>query len=218
MIAAELRGLVDRFRAEARPPLDRYAIAVLARLVSEDCRHLVLPAFRVVPREGWWLLIRDCVRAEETTRNHRAIVKSFSAKIDDALVALQHCEAIAAYLRRHCGGDDPAREKLTGLMAVIERDRCDAERFLSWRSRKTDTNARLSAGVGWLKESIHKATGKANRKIVADLAVVVLDARDIDEVVVKHALTPSEHLHQGMDAFAVQKRARTRPSPRRAEH
>lgn len=195
-MSAELREAIEHFRAEASP--DEHGEAVLDRLTSEEWRHQVQPAFEIVPRELWHLLLRDCLHAERAMREHPQIVEWCLAKIDGEKEASRAVEAIAAYVRDDrvviVEGDDPVLEALRVLRVEIENDRRDAERTLSQHSRKRDASASRSAGIGWLAESIRKATGKANLRIVADLATAVLDIRSdgVSEDAVKHAVTPSE--------------------------
>jgi hypothetical protein len=209
-VIAELREAIERFRAEAsgaetrfkaswqRVALDEHGEAVLDRLTSEKWCHHVQPAFEIVPRESWHLLLRDCLHAEQAAREHKRIVEWCQAKIDGEKKASRAVEAIAAYVRDDrvviVEGDDLVLEALRVLRVEIENVRRDAERILRQHSRKKDASASRSAGIGWLAESICKATGKANLRIVADLATAVLDIRSdgVSEDAVKHAVTPRE--------------------------
>jgi hypothetical protein len=146
-------------------------------------------------------------------------VASLLAINEDAKVASKHLEKVARYFRKHpvvVEGDDWAREHLSALRNAIEYAQIDAELFLRRQSRKTDKGACISAGVGWLKESIRRTTGEANLEVVANLAVAVLDVDTIDRDTVKHALTPSERLYT-IRARSHRKILQTRPLIRGAD-
>ena len=189
---------VERFKREASPPLDRDAERLLVRLVSDDWRDHVLPALRIYPRDQWPVLIRDCISAEREARRHRSIVEHARATADGSARARQDLKNLEKFItaaRRMIvvEGHDPVPEAFRTLRGELDSIRWGADRERRQRSQKTEEAAGIAAGIGWLSESVKQVTGKAHHRAVADLAEAVfcLD-RELDEDMVRRALTPSE--------------------------
>jgi hypothetical protein len=93
------------------------------------------------------------------------------------------------------------------LRVRITNDRGDAAVRLSQQSRKTDASAARSAALGWLAESIEKASGRPNSRHAAALAEAVLNLDGVTESAVRKAIRPSDRLSREMsiiDALVAQ--------------
>jgi hypothetical protein len=197
----------QRRMSSVRLLLDEHAAAVLDRLIADEWKRHVVPAFAVVPPERWRLLIQDCIYAERAMREHKPVVEAMLRRTAVAEEAMAALKTLIDLLRR-CGvattisdrsRDDPLPGALDTVRIEIEDARLDAERTLRQHSRKTDVAAARSAGVGCLKASIRGLSGKPYLARVMDLAMAVLnlDAEELTEDAVRKALTPREHLRRG---------------------
>jgi hypothetical protein len=184
-----IHAAVEQFRRGASPP-DEHAAAVLERLVAEEWRQHVLPAFALVPVEDWPALLRTCVEAERVARTHAAVVDRLRRRVRSAEKAAKALLTIKKFLRPE---DDSAAAAALGMLKIeIKIERRIAQRGLLER-RKSDAAAARSAGIGVLAEAIRVATGKTHRAEVAALADAVFDTREpVTKDMVRHALTPSQ--------------------------
>ena len=197
-MSAAFREAVARFRAHFAP-LDEYAKAVLDRLTSEEWLRHALPAFDVVPRERWPILLGDCLYAEREMREHKRIAEHYRRTVDKAEEVLKGLDAIAAFVERCDVVDEPAVEALAVLRARIANDRGVAARRRSQQSRKkNDPSAARSAALGWLAESVEKLSGKPNLRHAAALAEAVLDLDGVTEGAVRKAVRPSDRRARGL--------------------
>jgi hypothetical protein len=95
-------------------------------------------------------------------------------------------------------GYDTAVEALDPLRVRIATDRGVAARRLRQQSRKTDVSAARSAALGWIAESVEKASGKPHLEHTASLAEAVLDLDDVTEGAVRKAVRPSDRRARGL--------------------
>jgi hypothetical protein len=200
-VIADLRASVERFRTEAAP-LDEHAQDVLGRLITEDWRQHVVPAFKVVPRDRWNVLLHDCLSAERAMREHKPIVEKLQRRLIDADAAAKALDTVAKFVEPLlAGNDDPVREALGTLRVQYYYNLLDTRRELKERGRKTHAAAARSAGIGWLKASVKGLSGKPNRKLVLALAEAVLnlDGGEVTPDMVTKAMTPRDRLRRGRE-------------------
>jgi hypothetical protein len=219
-----LKVAIARYRAKAGNGLDQDAQKVLDRLAADeraaDAFFAVLPNG---DRWGVLLsdCITADERARSHAKRIRALQDKIQ-KAPRALKAaviiadffygprskLDLSEEAFALLRAHENGredpqrlallrsqiNDPINQALSLLRAQI-KDTCRHYRqFLSALSRKTDAWAARSEGIGWLRESVQRLSGRPNHKQVAVLAEIVLGTEDIDIGSVRKAVMPRDAL------------------------
>jgi len=199
MTRADLVNLVGQFRTE-HPDLDRHATSMLDRLISADWARHVLPAFCAVRPEKRRVLLADCVRADLAARTHAPAVEHAQVKIQTSGEAAKALKTIAAFLDRDSPAFSPDAldEALHAIRASIDNTKRDAERTLREHSRKTTNEAARALALGWLAESMNALTGKPHTRLVADLAMAVLNCEEeITEAAVRKATTPQLQLARG---------------------
>ena len=81
------------------------------------------------------------------------------------------------------------------LRSQIDAIQRRARDELGRRSQKTDAAGRRATAVGWIKAAVRKSAPSASsRKVIAELAAVVLEDDKVHEDGVRHAKTPREWL------------------------
>ncbi|PNE11387.1 MAG: hypothetical protein CR217_09255 [Beijerinckiaceae bacterium] len=198
--ADRLQVAIDAYRAKEGDGLDQHAKDVLKRLAA-DWR--AVDAFvAVLPNGDYWdVLISDCITASERARTHAMRICALRKRLQRAPNAIKAVET----LRDFFGGIrsepfDPVKQALGYLRAEIDFRRRFTEESLGARSRKKDASAAQAEGLGWLRESVFRLSGRPNLRHVAVLAEIVLGRRDIDPNNVRKAVMPSHALRRGRNS------------------
>jgi hypothetical protein len=228
-----LKEAIARYRAKAGNGLDEHGHKVLDRLAADeraaDAFVAVLPngdRWHVLLED----CIKAEERARTLKKRVRALQDEIQ-KAPRALKAadviadffygprskLDLSEEACALLRAHENGredperlallrsqiNDPINQALSLLRTQI-KDTCRHYReFLSALSRKTDAWAARTAGIGWLRESVQRLSGRPNHKHVAVLAEIVLGTEDIDIGSIRKAVMPKDALRGRKSAVEI---------------
>jgi hypothetical protein len=221
-----LAEAVTHYRASSQ--LDEHADAVLNRLLASSDAAAAFVAL-LADRGRWETLLTDCITAEVRARTHKQAIERVRRdreKADDAAKALK---IVAALFRpdedRHPDEDrqemsvlfrplDPMAEALRILANEIAfHQRHDSE-FLLAASRNKDAAAAKSSGIGWLKESVQRLSGKPNYRHVETLVMAALDLQAVSPKAIEKAAIPSERMrlqHLSVTKNAVSVSAKRKP-------
>jgi hypothetical protein len=137
-------------------------------------------SFAAIRPDGmrWDVLLTNCITAERIARTQRKIVAGARKSCKEAEKAATDLKRLAEFFDKRIsvpdGQSNPIADAIDLLGHEISSIRRYAERFLSERSRKADVEAQRSAGIGWIKESVRRLSGKPYLEDVRVLAEATL--------------------------------------------
>ncbi len=196
--ASRLREAVDAYRAEQKDKLDKPALALLDRLAdSPDAAKLCEICEGLKSDEASFLTL--CIKVEQVARTFPAHIKAEQKmlarlkRLDKAIADLREFVAeetkgpppASDLLTRWTGfrgGDAIVAAILRGLdliVKLIEGRRYIVNTTAPWLGATRDKHhkeAANNAAIWHVADAVRRATGKAHREKVAELAQVILEA------------------------------------------
>jgi hypothetical protein len=194
----KLKATIEEWQAANADNIDGYAKAVCRRLLDSEAAA----SFAAVRPDGtrWEVLLGDCIIAERSARTLRHIVAAAIQGRAQAEEAAEHVEWLARFFEKSIvtvdGEQNPVADAINLLGGEVYTARLNAERVLKERSRKSDIATQRSAGIGWIKESVRRASGAPNLEHARVLAEAALGGEVTTDSVNK-AVMPDDALSFG---------------------
>jgi hypothetical protein len=194
-----LRRTIDVWKDQSER--DRHSEGVCERLLDSEA-HM---SFAAIRPDGtrWNVLLQDCIIAERNSRELWQIVAGAAEderRANEAAGLIERLVKILGSGQPAAGQPDFIGDALNLLRVEAYTRRLAARNCIREHSRKTDAAAATSAAVGWIKESVRRASagrGKAEHvKVLADAALGIMND-SVTEDTIRRAVEPSDALNTG---------------------
>jgi hypothetical protein len=192
-----LKESIARYRANPGNYLDEEDGKFLDRLAANPDAADTFAA--ILPDDGWrnhWhKLLWFCIAAVRRARTHKEQISGLQDQLNKIPRAIKSVETLDEFFRGHSfGPSDPVWTAIALLRARIDAAARADKAHLNTFSRKKDTLAAQSAGIGLLREKVRHLSGRANDKHVIVLAQIIFHTDKIEIDNVRKAVMPHDPL------------------------